>query len=60
MRKCVTLPQNILEACIIFCVKNTGFWIWQIIWDHLHEPKIDLEVKNWMEVMSEVMGDFKE
>ena len=49
MRKYVTLPQNIIDVCIL--IKKAGFCIWQIFWDHLHKPKINLDVENWMEVM---------
>ncbi len=49
MRKYVILPQKIIEACIL-SKKNRQF-ICQIIWEHLHEPMIDLEVENWMELM---------
>ena len=35
----------------LFLVSNpwfNGFWKWKIIWDHFHEPQVDLEVKNRM------------
>ena len=46
MRKYVTLPQNMLDACILS--QTPGFLD---IVNQLASPKIDLETKNWMEVM---------
>ena len=52
MRKYVTLPQNMLDACILS--QTPGFL--EISWPHLYEPKIDLETKNWMEVCRRSLG----
>ena len=49
MRKYVTLPQNMLEACILSQTPRFLDIVNQLA--HLYEPKIDLETKNWMEIM---------
>ena len=33
----------------LILASNPGFWVWGIIWDHFHKPKIDLKVKNGMQ-----------
>ena len=49
MTNYVTLPQNIIEVCILS--QKAGFLYMANHLDHFYEPKINMDVENWMEVM---------
>ena len=51
----VTLVLKMLVAQY----QTHGFWNWEILWDHFHEPQLYLEVKKRMEGMQETKDDFK-